>query len=212
MVSRSKSSRFRRGFTLPELLTVIAVMVVLMALVVPAANDVVTARRLKHAEELITSEIQFWRQSAMVKNAVVEICFIKQARPGNENATAAFRAVRSRLRNKDGSTVWLSKKSWLPDAIVMEPSGGLSNILDKVPLETHPPLDDAPLSDEAYSLVSLSVRPWGGLDPVGSLLLSEPWFVTLVKEADLGKPAGNLKDYITIQIDPSTGRVTTYRP
>jgi len=68
-----------RGFTLVELLTVMAVMGILMVLTVPAVGPLIQSYNLNRAASLVTDEFTFARQSALTKNTDVEVRFIKSA-------------------------------------------------------------------------------------------------------------------------------------
>ncbi|MDQ3621133.1 MAG: Verru_Chthon cassette protein D, partial [Verrucomicrobiota bacterium] len=64
-----------RGFTLVELLAVMAILVVLLVLLVPASTSLVRSTRLTTASQLLTDEMAAARQMALTQNRIVEMRF-----------------------------------------------------------------------------------------------------------------------------------------
>ena len=80
-----------QGFTLVELLVVIAVSSILAAAAVPSFNRVVTASRLSEASAALRSAMELARSEAMVRAARVGVCRSAQsnaAAPNCSNAAA----------------------------------------------------------------------------------------------------------------------------
>jgi type IV fimbrial biogenesis protein FimT len=72
--TKAHNQRFLRGFTLVELMTVLAVMAVLMAIAVPSFMDATLSSKLtSHANKLVAST-HFARGEAIKRNAIVSMC------------------------------------------------------------------------------------------------------------------------------------------
>jgi len=157
VINRSK------GFSLVELLVVVAIMILLMALATPNIVSVLAGMRLGQAMQTVVDEINFCREVASTNNADVELCFLStQPRSGGGNA---FCGVASRQVKHDGTTVWLRNPKWLPAGIVLA-SGDkdYSNILSIFDTNTN------------ATYVPLRIRPNGTLCTLGKEFTSHKDF------------------------------------
>ncbi|MEQ1859321.1 MAG: Verru_Chthon cassette protein D [Chthoniobacteraceae bacterium] len=71
----------RPGFTLVELLAVIAVIAVIMVFVVPAANQIIRGSQLTQASQLVADQLGFARQLALSRNRTVDFRFYRFGDP-----------------------------------------------------------------------------------------------------------------------------------
>ncbi len=204
------------AFTLVELLVVMAIMIILLALVLPATTSLMRSMNIGRAASMITDEMNFARQTALARNRDVEVRLYAFPSTVN-NSQKQYRAIRTLLADGTDATksVPLSRIKYLPDPIIISKDTTFSTILDYANSsrsglvhtnETIP-------SSGSVEYVSFLFRANGGtsLKP-----LSPPtgnWFITLYAEnAALDGANGLPKNYFTAQIDPVTGRVRSYRP
>jgi type IV fimbrial biogenesis protein FimT len=96
MMFSRPTRRWQQGFTLVELLVVLAVVAILMAVAVPNLSDMATASRLNGISDRWTASAQIARSEAMKRNRPVTLC---ASTDGSTCATAG------------GAKVWSS--GWL---------------------------------------------------------------------------------------------------
>ena len=120
------------GFSLLELLVVVAIMMIIYALVAPAANSIVMSFRLNSAADSVVNTLSFARQSSIAQNRTVEVRFYRFALAGmpgeqpSNPATGKFRAIQAFAYNSSGSAVPLMKVQMLPDGIIFDSGSVLS--------------------------------------------------------------------------------------
>jgi len=194
------------AFTLVELLVVIAIITILATIASVGMNQIMQGTRMEQAGRVVLDEINLARQIAAARNVNVELRFIEKSRDDTPSSAAVFHGLQSGILNKTNAGQFspVTRLTKLPGGVIMAPEVGLSSILGS--------LTKTNSSDPAYDFVSVVIRPTGALEPQSGLALNEPWFVTVVSETDAGAVASDLKNFITIQIDPWTARPTFYRP
>ncbi len=200
MKPRAFHFRFPVGtaaFSLVELLFVIAIMAVLLSLIIPAVQGVMSSRNLGEAGGVVMTQLQAARQAALTRNAAVQwqILKVPDARNGDP---AAFRVVRT-LIMEPGSREWkpLGRPEWLPQATWADESNDRSPMLAQQTSVTNlPPSISSSSSVAAWLIFDGAGR--ASVDSAGNWL-------TLVGRS-------NTNDFVTVQIEPVSGRVRTYRP
>ena len=78
-------SRPSRGFTLPELMTVIAVVAILAVMAAPSLQEFIRVQRLKAVHAQVITDMQFARAEAVARNLAVNI----YVRPTADGATTS---------------------------------------------------------------------------------------------------------------------------
>ena len=215
---QTTSSRFEplrvtasSGFSLVEMLVVIAIVIVLMAVVIPASSSLMGGMNIGRSAGMVTDELNFARQTALSRNRDVEVRFYRLGAKldGNDKK---FRAVRSFLIEGLDSASWkpLSRLKQFPEPIIISDDPTFSTLLDvgnghsgvKQESETLP-------GQGTVEYVKFLVRANGGtsLKPV-----TEKWFLTLYSQKAKVSGGGLPANYYTVQIDPVTGRTRSYRP
>lgn len=213
---RTSARRPGPAFTLVELLVVMAIMIILLALVLPATTSLMRSMNIGRAASMITDEMNFARQTALARNRDVEVRLYAFPSALN-NGIKQFRAIRTLLADGTDATksVPLSRIKYLPDPIIISKQSAFSTLLDYGNSSRSGLVHTNETVPSAGSVeyVSFLFRANGGtsLKP-----LSPPtgnWYLTLYAENAPTDGANNLpKNYFTAQIDPVTGRVRSYRP
>lgn len=207
-----------RGFTLVELLTVMAVMGILMVLTVPAVGPLIQSYNLNRAASLVTDEFTFARQSALTKNTDVEVRFYQIGLTVYTPGTP-FQAFRAYL---PAQALALDKISYLPGQAIISsqanphpdnPSTTFSPLLEYNTFSTvlstgTEVLPGGGTTQTAY--VSFRFRATGGTNLVP---VTSPWYLTLYSaNAPINASTSLPGNYVTIQVDPASGSARTYRP
>lgn len=208
--SRERGGAKCAAFSLVEILVVIAIMVVLLAIAVPASSSLLGGMNMGRSAGIIADELNFARQTALSRNRDVEVRFYKVASKvgGGEGR---FRAVQSFLIEGLDPAGWkpMSRVKVLPEPIMISDDAAYSSLLK-------PPSGSGGITQGNENLpghgnsdyVSFLFRANGGtsLKPV-----TEKWFMTLLSEKSADQ-SGLPANYFTVQVDPVTGRTRSYRP
>lgn len=198
------------AFSLIEILVVIAIMVILMAVVVPASSSLMGGMNIGRSAGMVTDELNFARQTALSRNRDVEVRFYKLGSKLDGN-NKQFRALRSFLIEGVDPSTWkpLSRLKHLPEPIIISDDATYSTLLDAGGGRSGLSQGNEALPGTGTAdYISFLFRANGGtsLKPI-----TEKWFVTLYSEK--GKSGAGLPpNYFTAQVDPVTGRTRSYRP
>ena len=186
-----------RGFSMIELLLVITIMALLVAVTVPAVQGLMNGRNLGDAGGVITSQLELARQTAIARNAAVQWQIVKvpDLRTGDP---VAFRLIRS-LILEPGSREWrpIGRSEWLPKSTWVDEDAARSPMLV---MQTN--TSDLPSSIAASNSIASFVI-FDGAGRVG-VDTTNNWLTVVGR--------GNTNNFITVQIEPVSGRVRTYRP
>lgn len=189
------------AFSLLELLTVLAILVVVMAFVLPSIKGSGNARALTAAGSAVEGELNIARETALVKRRPVEVRFYKTTVSGS----SAYRAMQTFIQNDTGIFKELNKVVTLPSHIIIDENSTYSSLLDPDTCTTGTAL-------KVQSLGSNITYGYFRFLPNGqtSLTSGTPPFFTLHEE-NVTNPetAGN---FYTIQVDPVNGKLKNYRP
>lgn len=204
-MKRGRTSDLRgRGFSLVELLVVMAVIVMLLAVAVPALNSVLAGSSVSRAGQMISDAFVLARQEAISKNQDVYVRFLRFA--DGVDPTAQWRAVQVWTREPapDGSSTGKSigKLMKFPGETYLSTGAALSPLLERA-------TDTGSLGDYAsYENVSFAGFRFRATGQIDGSLTNSNW-VTVRGATDQADPPRN---YYTVQINPITGKVLTYRP
>ncbi|CAN5528914.1 hypothetical protein BH09VER1_BH09VER1_22930 [soil metagenome] len=201
----------RRGFTILELLVVIAIIVILAALTIPAFNSIGRGTSLSGGGQSLVGALELAHQTAVSQNRPVEVRLYKL--PGYTDAATAtpsvYRAMQAFLVD-DASTNAVGRMVKLSAPIIIANSGTASSLMNDTSLPEQPAVAGAPLPDVGanYKYRSFHFKPDGGTD----LPMDAQWYLTILAQNDPLAGNGLPKNYLTIQIDPLTGRTKTFQP
>ena len=198
-----------------ELLVVVAIMLILMALVVPATSSLMRSMSMGRAVSMITDEMNFARQTALSRNRDVEVRFYLMGSKLDQN-NKQFRAYRTLLADgiDPAKAQPLSKVKYLPENIIVSGNAKFSTLLDYGDSGRSGLVhSNESLSGAATEYVSFLFRANGStsLKPVTGT--NSLWYLTLHGENIQTNAATGLPhNYFTAEIDPVTGRIRSYRP
>lgn len=221
-----QTSPRRRAFSLVELVIVIAVIVIIAAFTLPAMNTVLRGSHLSQGSGMLVGQLNIARQQALSRNRIVEVRFYRYADPEvpGENvadpSTGKFRAMQLFEVTSIGTGIALplDKVQVLPGTVVFaySDSQGLSSLLDKPTGDApkRPGIDDpaAPKLprgvDYNYEYVAFRFNPDGSTNRTPTA----KWYITIVNANDKITAAVPPPNFFTVQVDPVSGTIRTYRP
>jgi hypothetical protein len=213
---------------------------VIFAIAAPAAIGVINSTRMTQAGEEVVGLLSQAQQIAVSESRPVEVRFYRMGPRGSEaEATAEapqYSAVMIVKYYQQGEPDPTSPEAVplgqplavaefgglfrLPSGVVMSPVPRLSSFM------TLPERQHESTSGGAARLVTrtggryenMNMPPTAGyrsflILPEGTdLNASQQWFVTMINQADLTAGPESLNNFYTVQIEPVTGRLMTYRP
>lgn len=194
------------AFSLIEMLGVIAIVALLAALIVPAVKGISGGNALTQSAGIVVGELDLARRLALTESQQTEIRLFKI--PQDSEPRSEYRALQI-FRVRDGFPVDTLKR--LPQGVILSEDPRFSTLLSS----SNPNGGTANLpgfGEVPYKAVCFGSSGGTTLDPRGSEQGADRWFVTL-KAANApstaDRPATN---FITVEIDPVTGRTKYYQP
>jgi uncharacterized protein (TIGR02596 family) len=208
----------KSGFSLVELLMVLAIVALISALVIPAATSTMMGSRLSGAANQVLSTLTSARQTAIVHNRTVEVRFYQfgdPETPGENPAkpeTGRYRATQTFEYDEHGAALPVTQVERLPDGIVLDSNIKLSTIFDPQQAKTFTPPLDAPAVlprgvGTNYACSAFQFTPSGS-----TKLGFGNWFVTLHRLTDGDNLAAPPSNYASVQVEAISGAVKIYRP
>jgi uncharacterized protein (TIGR02596 family) len=216
-----KSPKRSSGFSLVEMLVVLAIIAVMAALVVPATTSMMSTSNLTTAGDQVSSMLALARQHAMARNRSVQVRWYQFADPSFSGETAGspatghYRAMQAFEADETGTATWvaLTKMQRLPTGVIID-RGGISSLLSTSFVQ--PPLTTPviiPLAGTAYNFCAFRFFPDGSTD-IAQINPTGPWYLALhnLNVAGTDNLATPPKNYVTLTIDPTDGIPVIYRP
>jgi uncharacterized protein (TIGR02596 family) len=200
----------RSGFTLIEMLVVVAVIVLITAAVAPMVFSTLVATRLTSAGQTITSAISLAREHAVSGGQEVELRFYQYAIPEEPGSEDAYRAIVMVLPAKDPTEAGTQLGEILrcPSGIIIGDSQALSPLLNSNELRSMPDKESFIRSATAR-YKAFRFRPNGTTDLTED---ANKCYFTLAEERLVDKGRKVPPNFFAIQIDPLSSRTEIYRP
>ncbi|CAN5490260.1 hypothetical protein BH09VER1_BH09VER1_51770 [soil metagenome] len=195
MKRQSSQDESRLGFSLVEMLVVMAIIAILMVMTLPAFSSLTSGWRLTQAAAAVRGELQMARQLSIGRNlnVIVNLC---QRR--DDAGSTSYNTILLQYQKHDGTIEAATRAIKLPPGFAIAESTQWSSLMSQS-------LTNATNAGTVYPCRRFSFRPGGAL----SLNSSSNWFVTVYRTVEGADPS---KNYIILQIDPLTGVITTFQP
>ncbi len=186
------------GFSLVELLVVVAIVGILAALTVPAMSSMMQSSDLTRGGQVVADQVNLARQTASAQNTVVELRFIQLPNRAGYSAVQLWRS------DSAGGMKPVRGMFTLPQSVTIAANPPLPGVMASLPTGTMPASSTA--ANASYAAVQ--IRPSGQVTPV--LAMSNLFFsvVPAVFANDSQLPP----NYFLVQINPLTGVPLVYRP
>lgn len=195
------------GFSLLELLAVIAVFGIIASFTMPAVSSVMRASDLRTGSQILSEQLGLARQMAIAKNRSVEVRIYQYAVPP-ETGEGKFRAIQTFEILDSGVAQPLGRVCRLPSSILIDSGSTLSSIIT-TPSSGADVGYSLPEVGKSYQCVKFRFLPDGSTDLSTA---NSSWFLTLHHASEGDSLSQAPADYSTVQIDPANGRTRIYHP
>jgi len=190
--------RCESGFSLVELLVVVAIMGVLIAVALPAMTSLMQSSDLTRAGQMLTDQVNLARQIASAQNTVVEVRLIQL--PGRTGYTG----IQLWKADSTGDLKAVRNVMTLPPPMAISSNPTHSAAIASLPTGSMP--SGSSVANAAYA--ALQIRPSGFVTPV---LEMDKLFFTVMRDT-LTTDSQLPPNYFMLQINPLTGAPLVYRP
>lgn len=197
----------RRGFTLAEILVVLAIAAVLTGLVVPAMG-VLRGTAVTQGARALAAELNSARQTALTRNRKVQVRFYL--------VNSSCRGLQTFLVDEIGRAKPLSKLIQLSEQVEIVVQPAFSTVISST--NPAPPVtgrQDVPEFGSNIEYAGFHYLPDGStdLDPNGSSGQErEPWCLTIAQRKPAVTVEAPPRNFITLQIDPVIGKIQAFQP
>lgn len=193
---RHPSSRVR-AFTLLELLVVMGILAILAALLVPAVGSMQNSLNLIKSGAVLKDTLQLARQLAIAKNVpvTVSLCRMDDGAGGQ-----AFNTLLLTTPDAANKPLLIGRPVVLPTGFGIADAPGWSTLIEGLP-------ETAITTGRFTNVPCRQFRFHASGDT--DLASAANWFATVFSAIKSSEPGDN---FITVQIDPRTGRILTYQP
>lgn len=220
----------RKGFTLVEILVVLAIISIIMFFSVPNMGEIIQGSKLTQSGDQLKFDLGLAQQEAVKNNLTVEVRFYQYRQPDEPQdaplntftAYQMFTLIPDSTKPSDPKAprilAPIGKIKKLPVGVIIPGNELWSTLV------TQPTLGNG--SEAVFGLIptekqttatyrSFQINPDGStnLDTSGAI----QWYVTLVDSNEVAKAGGNLEalapdNYICIQVDPFNGGTRWFQP
>ena len=208
--ARSCGDRSKAGFTLVEMMVVVAILALIISMTTQMANHVVASNNLTLAGEALQDQLRSARHLAIAKDRVVEVRFYKTSDPESMEAKLHIHSMQTFLYDDENLGARPFKEIFkFPNNVVLSDREQLSSLITdsrvKKNWKQQDPKVAVPGSGSAYVAYSLRFMPDGSTD----LDTQKLWFATLHASHETTVPPAN---YVTVQVKAARGTIRSLRP
>lgn len=198
-ITARAARRYRRAFTIIELLVVIGIIGLMLAFVVPAASGIMSGFTLtQHGQDLM-DKVSLCRQLAMTQNREAELRIIKVGGSGGADDSTTYAYQIWMYDEQGGNPVPHGRIAKIPETI--EINDTLSPMLDLLVTGQA----NFPALGGARTYEALRYRVNGtALGTFGA----NNYLTLSYKKDEKASP----KNFYTIQVNPITGLISVFRP
>lgn len=207
------SQRKVSGFSLVELLTVMAIFSVLTAATLPALRGTLDGYNISGAADLAGAEIALARQTAISRNLPVEVR-IYEHDDGTGPGWRGLGLVIPSSASGAAADEWIGQPKVLPGNILFDDNGEFSTIVSEAAAgataiprkDTELPTAPGFVKNKEY--VAFRFQPDGSTN----LPSGQAWCMTLRSPRSQPEGAAPAANYVSIVLDSLTGRSMTFQP
>ena len=214
--------RAAKGFTLIEMMVVVAMIALIVAAMAPQVFSTLVSTRLTSAGESLSGQISLARQMAISGNHSVEVRFYQYEDPEAPGSESAYKAIAIMRASSSGGAAapgenlrQLTDTFYLPSGIVLGSAPELSPLLASGTIPTQVDSERIIKRSPTARYKAFLLRSDGSTNLeqlMGSGFNPNMAYLTLGEERALEGAKSIPSNFFAVQIDPSTGRTTTYRP
>lgn len=208
-----------KGFTLIEMMVVVAMIALIVAAVAPMVFSTLISTRLASAGETLAGQLSLAHQIAVSRNMTVEVRFYQYEDPESPSSLSAVRALAIMQASETGSASQLGKQLtdtyYLPSGIAIGQTEALSPLLASSAIRSEADREKIIKRSSNARYKAFQIRG-DGTTNIEQLMRNEYMpnksYVTLAEDRAIGNGQSVPKNFYAVQIDPVTGRTTSYRP
>ena len=217
-----RDSAVVRGFTLVEMMVVVAMIALIVTAMAPMVFSTIVSTRLTSAGETLAGQISLAHQLAVSSNQTVEVRFYQYDDPETPGSGTGYKAVAIMRASASGglvaqgvNMVQLTDTFYLPSGIVIGDSSQMSPMFASG--STSAKVDAERIIKRAatakYKAFRFNPDGTSNLESLmGGAYRPNLSYLTLAEERIVDTEKTIPKNFFAIQVDPTTGRTTTYRP
>lgn len=217
--------RTSRAFSLIEMMVVLGIVGLLLAFSAPNLFSLISSNTLTGEGSVLRNQLTFAQQTAVSKNADVEVRFFKMTDFSAAQTKEMFRGFQLFQYNTEGELIPISSffRVKSPVAVhdklstLLSTASGGATAVDKEYGFVSPRSgkSDAPVGEggslEPTDYVAFRFRPDGSTDLPFKTANDDTWYITLVQGEGALK-TNDPDNYVCLQVNPYNGQVSEFRP